>query len=29
VPLGSLPRNPITGKAKRLNDLRIRQEEPK
>jgi phenylacetate-CoA ligase len=29
VPLGHLPRNPITGKAKRLNDLRIRQEEPK
>jgi phenylacetate-CoA ligase len=29
VPLGSLPRNPITGKAKRLDDLRIRQEEPK
>jgi phenylacetate-CoA ligase len=27
VRLGSLPRNPITGKAKRLNDLRIRQED--
>ena len=26
VPLGGLPRNPITGKAKRLNDLRVRQE---
>ncbi len=26
VRLGSLPRNPITGKAKRLNDLRIHQE---
>jgi phenylacetate-CoA ligase len=28
VRLGSLPRNPITGKAKRLNDLRIRKEDP-
>jgi phenylacetate-CoA ligase len=28
VRLGGVPRNPITGKAKRLNDLRIRQEEP-
>lgn len=26
VPLGSLPRNPITGKARRLNDLRISRE---